>query len=177
MMSCKSLYAMKLKLVSVEWFPVAERRHKLEHRRHPPNIRKHFCAVQVMEHWHRLPRGCGVSSLQIFRRCLDMVLDPLFWVSLLEQGLGQMDPEIPANLICPMVLLNHSHEVWTRAVSVSLCETLDIRPWHQPQGTGLFGSIFSVKLWKFGILAQSLIGFVLPVLQTTEGNFPTRQSM
>ena len=30
--------------------------HKLEHRRFHLNNRKHFCAVQVMEHWHRLPR-------------------------------------------------------------------------------------------------------------------------
>lgn len=27
---------------------------KLEHRKFYMNIRKHFCAVQVMEHWHRL---------------------------------------------------------------------------------------------------------------------------
>ena len=30
--------------------------HDLEHGRFPLNIRKHFCAVQMMEHWHRLPR-------------------------------------------------------------------------------------------------------------------------
>ena len=30
--------------------------HKLKHKGFPLNIRKHFCTVQVMEHWHRLPR-------------------------------------------------------------------------------------------------------------------------
>lgn len=29
--------------------------HKLEHRRFPLNTNKHFCVVQVPEHWHRLP--------------------------------------------------------------------------------------------------------------------------
>ncbi|KAK4825525.1 hypothetical protein QYF61_000038 [Mycteria americana] len=29
--------------------------HKLEHRRFPLNIRKHFYTVRVTEHWHRLP--------------------------------------------------------------------------------------------------------------------------
>lgn len=28
---------------------------KLEHRKFYLNIRKHFCAVQVLEHWHSLP--------------------------------------------------------------------------------------------------------------------------
>ena len=42
------------------------------------------CAVP--EHWHRLPRGCGVSSLGMFRSHLAMGLGPLLWVSLLEQG-------------------------------------------------------------------------------------------
>ena len=30
---------------------------------------EHFCAVWVLEHW--LPRGCGVSSLEISRNLLD----------------------------------------------------------------------------------------------------------
>ena len=32
-------------------------------------------------------RGCGVSSLEIFRSCLDTVLDTLLWVALPEQPL------------------------------------------------------------------------------------------
>ena len=39
----------------------------------------------VMEHWHRQLRGCDVSSLEIFRRCLDV---GLLWVALLEPSLG-----------------------------------------------------------------------------------------
>lgn len=41
----------------------------------------------------------------IFRNCLDMVLGTLLWVSLLEQGLSQMDPESPANLSQSVTLL------------------------------------------------------------------------
>ena len=53
------------------------------------------CAV--MEHWHRLPRGCGVFSLGISQSRLDVALGTLLWVSLLGQGLEQRDPEGPAN--------------------------------------------------------------------------------
>jgi len=42
-------------------------RHKLEGKRFPLNTRKQFCAVLVIEHWHRLPSGCGVSSLELFK--------------------------------------------------------------------------------------------------------------
>ena len=57
------------------------------------NTRQHMCAVQVTEHWHRLPRGCRVPSLEIFSSHLGIGLGTLIWVSLLELGLGQMDPE------------------------------------------------------------------------------------
>ena len=36
------------------------------------NKRKDFCAVQVTE--HGLPGGCGISSLGIPKRCLDVGL-------------------------------------------------------------------------------------------------------
>jgi len=45
-----------------------------------------------------------VFQLKIFydsvipRNCLDMSLSTLLWLSLLEQGLGQMDPGCPAYL-------------------------------------------------------------------------------
>ena len=52
-----------------------------------------------MERWHRLPRGCRASFLEIFQSRLDVALGTLLWVSLLEQGLGLMDPEVPASLI------------------------------------------------------------------------------
>ena len=56
----------------------------------PFEHQEHSCAVQVMEHWHKLPRGCGVSPLEAFQSRLDMALGTLFWVSLKEQGLGQV---------------------------------------------------------------------------------------
>ena len=36
-------------------------------------------------------------SLEVFKSCLHMVLDNMLWVALLEQGLDQMDPEVPSN--------------------------------------------------------------------------------
>ena len=50
--------------------------HKLQHRRYSLYTRKKFCAVWVIENKYRLPRGCGISSLEIFRSCLDMGLGP-----------------------------------------------------------------------------------------------------
>lgn len=49
-----------------------DNRHKLEHRKVPLSIRKHFFHC---EHWHRLPREIvEFPLLKIFKRCLDMVL-------------------------------------------------------------------------------------------------------
>jgi len=45
--------------------------HKLEHRRFPLNIRKHYFTVRVTEHWNKLPRDNMESpSLKIFKSCL-----------------------------------------------------------------------------------------------------------
>jgi len=40
------------------------------------NARQHFCAVQVTEHQHRLPRGWAVCSLEISKSHLAMGLAP-----------------------------------------------------------------------------------------------------
>lgn len=55
---------------------------------------KHFRTGWATEHWHRLLRGFAASSLEIFRRCMDMSMDNLLWVALLEQDLGQSNTEI-----------------------------------------------------------------------------------
>ena len=51
------------------------------------------CAV--IEHWHRLPIGCGVPSLETFRSHLDM--GTMLWVFLLEQRMDLMNPEVSSN--------------------------------------------------------------------------------
>ncbi|GAB0179341.1 hypothetical protein GRJ2_000399400 [Grus japonensis] len=59
-------------------------RHKLEHRKFRPNMRKNFFTVRVTEHWNRLPRGVVESpSVEIFKTRLDMILCNLLWVILL----------------------------------------------------------------------------------------------
>ena len=40
----------------------------------------------MLEHWHRLPRGCVVFSSEISRVLMAMGLGTLLWVALLEQG-------------------------------------------------------------------------------------------
>lgn len=40
----------------------------------------------------------GVSSLEMFRSCLDVVPVTLIYVSLFEQELDQVDPDVPSNL-------------------------------------------------------------------------------
>ena len=39
-----------------------------------------------MEHWHKLPRDCRISSLEIFSICLDVDVGTLLWVSVLSRG-------------------------------------------------------------------------------------------
>ncbi|GAB0177744.1 translation initiation factor IF-2-like [Grus japonensis] len=49
--------------------------HKVEHRRFPLSIRKHFFPVRVTEHWHKLPiEVVESSSLEIFRTHLNVIL-------------------------------------------------------------------------------------------------------
>lgn len=57
--------------------------HKVEHRRFPLNIRKHFYIM------HGLPREVmETPSLEIFKNNVDMVLENLLWVFLFEQKVG-----------------------------------------------------------------------------------------
>ncbi|KAK4808572.1 hypothetical protein QYF61_009875 [Mycteria americana] len=49
--------------------------YKLKHTRLLLNIRKHFLTARVTKHRHRLPRHVvGSPCLEVFRRCLEMVL-------------------------------------------------------------------------------------------------------
>jgi len=50
------------------------------------SLRKYLFTVQVPEHWNRLPRCCGVSSLEIIESLLDTDLDTLCCVSSLTKG-------------------------------------------------------------------------------------------
>ena len=51
------------------------------------NIRKQLCLCYV-----GCDRSYGISSLKIFKSSLYVYLGTLLWVSVLELGLGQMDP-------------------------------------------------------------------------------------
>lgn len=73
-----------------------------KYRRRTSNIRKHFLTVRVKELWHRAHA--------------QMVWD-LLWMSLLDQGQDQMDPEVPASLnqVCDPV---NKHK---NAIYVHIC--------------------------------------------------------
>lgn len=74
--------------------------HKLAYRRFLLNTRKQFCAVWVLELWHRLPRSCGMPSCKMFKSNLDVGLDNLLWVILLEQKWDKMRyPEVSLCLV------------------------------------------------------------------------------
>jgi len=58
---------------------------KLERGGFHANTDEHFCAVWVMEHWHKLPSGSG-ASLEISSSHVHLVLSALLWVSLWSWG-------------------------------------------------------------------------------------------
>lgn len=74
------------------WCPIFTRGngHKLKCKVFCLSIGKHFVAMQVTEHWHRLCREavkCLETFLEIFKTCLGTALGTLVWVSLLERML------------------------------------------------------------------------------------------
>jgi len=71
----------------------------VEHRKFHLNMRKNFFTLRVTEHWNRLPREVVESpSLEIFKTRPDKVLCSLLYVTLLRQGVGLDDPEVPSYL-------------------------------------------------------------------------------
>lgn len=58
----------------------------------------------MMSCWIWLQAGCGVSSLEIFKSHLHVVLGAVLWVSLLEQGVGPDGARGPFQLSHPVIL-------------------------------------------------------------------------
>ena len=80
--------------------------HKLKQRKFQLNTRKNFFPLRVTEPWHRLPKEAVESpSLEIFQTRLDTILCSLLWVTLLQQGVGQDDPQrsLPTLPFCDCV--------------------------------------------------------------------------
>ena len=64
----------------------------------PPELQEAFLHCEVDSGSAQVSqRSCGFSILESFQSCMDMGLGSLLWVCLLEQGLEQMDPEVPFN--------------------------------------------------------------------------------
>lgn len=67
---------------------------------------EHSCAARMMEHWYRLPRGCGVSSLETFRSCLGVGLGTLLWCLCWSRGGTKgTQKSLPPQLCCDSVPL------------------------------------------------------------------------
>jgi len=71
---------------SFQLYPVPGQEAQTGAREVPSEHQEHCCAVQVTEHWHRLPRGCGISSLEVSGSHLAVGLSTLLWVALLQRG-------------------------------------------------------------------------------------------
>jgi len=70
-------------------------RHTLEHRRFALNTRMHFCAVQIMEHWHRFPKEVvGSPPWRFSRAAWRWSWAPCSVWDRVELWLHQMDPEV-----------------------------------------------------------------------------------
>lgn len=55
-------------------------------------IRKHFCAVRVVRHWHRLPsRVVGALCLSVFTRHLDNALTNMLWLLKSPEEVRKLD--------------------------------------------------------------------------------------
>lgn len=84
------------------------------------------CEVPPGQYWLRTGRGAQrgwrISSLEMFSSLPDMGLGTLLWVSLPEQRLGQMDPEVSSNLNHSVFHDNLSQE--TAAFPAEPCELL-----------------------------------------------------
>lgn len=82
------------------------------------------CEVPLGQYWLRTgtgaQRGWRISSLEMFSSLPDMGLGTLLWVSLPEQRLGQMDPEVSSNLNHSVLHDNLIQE--TAAFSTEPCE-------------------------------------------------------
>lgn len=75
------------------------------------------------QHWHGLAREVvGVSFLEMVKSCMDAILRRMLWMALPEQGLDQMDPEVPSNL-------NHSDSLMLLMEDCAGCALLYRAVW------------------------------------------------
>lgn len=72
--------------------------HKLEHKRFLITSGSIYVLAGAGALAQVVQKVSRISSLKIFMRHLDVVLGTQLWMSLLVQWLGQMDPEVLANL-------------------------------------------------------------------------------
>ena len=72
--------------------------HKLEHKRFLITSGSIYVLAGAGALAQVVQKVSRISSLKIFMRHLDVVLGTQLWMSLLVQRLGQMDPEVLANL-------------------------------------------------------------------------------
>jgi len=106
----------------------------------------------VTEHWHRLPRSCGISSLETFQSHLDMDLGTLLWVSLLEEGWARWPPELPSYLNHPVILWLFS--TWTSVsikwIGLFICQISHPERDGQRDFEALVGKPFWTALQRVG---------------------------
>lgn len=139
----------KMELGSFPWCQWQYNRQQTEteiQERFSLNTRKYFVTAQMTEHWHRLPRSCGVSSLEIFKSCPGIDLSTLLWVALLKPVLSQVYPDVPTNL-------SHALILWFLKKKAERTETL-----HPKEEKGQRDIIHAYKypIGKFEIMESGL---------------------
>lgn len=65
--------------------------HNFNHRKFHANMKNNFSAVQVTQHYNKLPGEAVESPLEVLKTHLDAVLYSVLKVSLLEQGVALND--------------------------------------------------------------------------------------
>lgn len=79
---------------------------------------EHFRAVWVMEHWHKLPRDCGVSALEIFKGCQDVGPGTLLWWPCLSRGKTRRTyRSLLTSAILWYLAMNNNHYLWTTTLN------------------------------------------------------------
>jgi len=65
--------------------------HNFNHRKFHANMKNNFSAVQVTQHYNKLPGEAVKSPLEVLKTHLDAILYSVLKVSLLEQGVALND--------------------------------------------------------------------------------------
>uniref|UniRef100_A0A8V0XKA3 Methionine aminopeptidase n=1 Tax=Gallus gallus TaxID=9031 RepID=A0A8V0XKA3_CHICK len=86
--------------------------------------------------WHRLLRGCGVSSLEMCKSHLDVVLGTLLWVALWSRGWSRWTQKCQPQPFCDSLSKNEDEKAKREVSSWTLEGDINTNPWSGYRYTG-----------------------------------------